>query len=122
MQKIVKYILRNLLNVTIILLLMVYLIITTPNIKTAVGVLCALYIFIGSMFMSALITQAILYEKVPAKIVINVYKLPIALFFVTCLILYFIKGWMVLSAFLTGALGFVIFFAIVFLIKRKFRK
>ena len=122
MQKIVKYILRNLLCVTIILLLMVYLIITTPNIKTAVGVLCALYIFIGSMFMSALITEAILYEKVPAKIVINVYKLPIALFFVSCLLLYFIKGWMVLSALLTGALGFVIFFASIFFIKHKFRK
>ena len=101
---------------------MVYLINTTPNIKTAIGVLCALYIFIGSMFMSALITQAILYEKMPVKIAINVFKLPIALFVVSCLILYFIMGWMVLSAFLTGALVFVIFFAIIFLLKRHFGK
>lgn len=121
MNKVLKYIYKNLFNVLIILAISFYVVDKAPDLKHAVATVLALYIFLASMFISIDISREIFYQKNSVKAVLFENKLSLGLFIAACIFLYFLKGWVFLSAFLTGALLYLIFFALVFIFKRKFR-
>jgi hypothetical protein len=121
MHKILKYFYKNLFSLLIIIFIIVYLIVMTPDLKHAAAVVFALYIFLGSMFISMVLSRQIFYENVPVSFVMLQNKISIALFITSCIFLYLLKGWVFLSAFLTGALIFLIFFTLLYILKRKFK-
>lgn len=121
MKKVLRFIYRNLFNVLIILSVSIYIIDKAPDLKHAAATVLALYIFLASMFISIDISREIFYQKTSVKAVLFENKLSLGLFIAACIFLYFLKGRVFLSAFLTGALLYLVFFALVFIFKRKFR-
>lgn len=122
MNKLLKYIYKNLFNTLLIVFILVYLIVDTPDLKHAAAAVFAIYILLGSMFISIELSRRIFYQSVPAKVVLLENKLSIGLFIISSIFLYFLKGWELLYAFLIGALLFLIFFALLFILLRKFNK
>jgi hypothetical protein len=114
-----KYPGKYVLNAAILLFFIVYLITETPDLKTAIAVVAALYVFPGSMFISVSVFRGIFHQSLSIKRSLAKNKASIILFFLAGSVLYILKGWFLFSGFMLGALLFIVFYLLVFFITRK---
>ncbi len=122
MHSIFKFLSKNIISIIAVVYCVVYLVVTAPNLQTAFAIACAIYILLGGAILSVLLSRKIIYEKEPVISSLSGLWVPVALFIVSGIGLFMVKGWSFLSAFLLGDLIFAGFFAIVFLLKRHFGK
>jgi Gpi18-like mannosyltransferase len=62
-----KYPGKYVLNAAILLFFIVYLVTETPDLKTAIAVVAALYVFPGSMFISVSVFRGIFHQSLSTK-------------------------------------------------------
>ena len=122
MRKIFKFIYRNLFNLLLIIGIVIYLLIDTGDVKSAAAVVCALYIILSSMILSPSLLRSIFYEKVSARVLILENKIALTLFVASSVLVYLLAGWFILSGFLIGAGLFLLFWTLIFIIKKKLQR
>ena len=121
MNKLRKFLAKYVWYVVAIAFFIAYLVLKTPDIQTLIAVPVSLYLLLGSMFISQSFFRNIFHQNIKFIKAIDRNKLSFLLFIFAGISLYYLKGWKFFSAFMIGAIGFWLFFFLLFFFTRNSR-